>query len=45
MEDFLINFHITKDQAEKICKHYNKNIEELEEYEITELFDRVIDEL
>lgn len=45
MEDFLINFHITKNQAEKICKYYNKNIDELEEYEITELLDRIIDEL
>lgn len=39
-----ILFHITRDQAQTICEHFNMNIEDLEEYEIAELLDRVIDE-
>lgn len=30
MEENVILFHLTLEQAEQICKHYNKNINELE---------------
>lgn len=39
-----IIFALTQEQAEDICKHYGKNIAELEEFEIGELLDRLIDE-
>ena len=39
-----INFTLTPEQAEDICKHFGENINELEEYEICELLDRLIDE-
>lgn len=45
MEDFIINFHITRDQADAICEHFGKTVNELEEYEICELLDQIIDEL
>lgn len=45
MEDFLINYHITREQAEIICDHFNKNMNDLEEYEICELLDKIIDEI
>lgn len=40
-----IDYKITRDQAETICKHFNKNINDLEEYEICELLDKIIDKL
>lgn len=45
MEDSNILFHISEDQARIICEHFNKNINELEEYEICELLDKIIDNL
>ena len=39
-----IEFLITPDQAETICKHFGKNKEDLLDYEIAELLDRLIDE-
>ena len=45
MEDFIINFHLTREQAEAICNHYNKDLNTLDEYEVCELLDRLIDEL
>ena len=39
-----ITFVLTPEQAEDICKHFGENINELEEYEICELLDRLIDE-
>ena len=45
MEDYIINFHITQEQAEIICEHFNKNLNDLEEYEVCELLDQIIDEL
>lgn len=45
MEQNNILYHITLDQAELICKHFNKDIRDLEEYEICELLDKVIDNL
>ena len=44
-QENVILFHLTQDQAETICKHYGKDMSILEEYEITELLDRYIDEL
>ena len=38
-------YHISLDQVEKICNHFNKNIGDLEEYEICELLDKIIDNL
>lgn len=40
-----IDYKITRDQAESICKYFNKNINDLEEYEICELLDKIIDKL
>ena len=34
----------TLEQAEALCKYYNKDIKQLEEYQISELLDRFIDE-
>lgn len=44
MEENVIFFHLTLEQAEQICEHYGKNINELEEYEICELLDNFISE-
>ena len=44
MEDNTILFRISEEQANIICNYYNKNIKNLEEYEICELLDRLIDE-
>lgn len=38
------NFILLREVAEDICKHYGKNIEELDEWEIEELVDQLIDE-
>lgn len=40
-----IDYKITLEQAEIICKYFNKDINKLEEYEICELLDKVIDKL
>lgn len=45
MEDFLITFHITEDQAIKICEYFNEDYRMLEDYEICELLDRLIDKI
>ena len=39
-----ILFHITNDQADRIAKHFGKDVNNLEEYEICELLDKIIDE-
>ncbi len=39
-----INFIITREQAEDICKHYDKDINEMQDWEICELLDRLIDD-
>lgn len=44
MEDSCILYRLTLEQAESLCKYYNKDINNLEEYEIAELLDRFIDE-
>lgn len=45
IQDFAISFPLTEDQAAKVCKHYGKDINDLQEYEICELLDKIIDEL
>lgn len=40
-----ILFHITESQVESLCKHFNKDITTLQEYEVCELLDKLIDEL
>lgn len=40
-----IDFHITEDQAKLICKYWNQNYNDLDEYEICELLNKTIDEL
>lgn len=44
MEENVIFFHLTLEQAEALCKYYNKDIKQLEEYEISELLDKFINE-
>lgn len=39
-----IMFTLTQEQAKDICKYYGKNADELEEWEVGELLDRLIDE-
>jgi hypothetical protein len=39
-----ISFILTPEQAQDICKHYNMNASEMEDYEICELLDRLIDD-
>ena len=43
-EENNILFHITLSQAEAIARHFEKDIEDLEDYEICELLDRILDE-
>lgn len=45
MSEDTILYHLTKEQAEMICKHFNKDINTLEDYEIAELLNNYIDEL
>lgn len=45
MEDYLMTYHLTLEQAEKVCKHFGKELATLEEYEVSELLDKIIDEL
>ena len=40
IQDFVISFPVTEDQAAKVCEHYGKNINDLQEYEICELLDK-----
>ena len=39
-----INFILTYELAEDICKHYGEDFAQMEEWEICELVDRLIDE-
>ena len=40
-----IDFIITPSQAFQICKYFDKNIDDMESYEISELLDEIIDRL
>jgi len=40
-----ILFHITLGQAEAIVKHFGKDINDVEDYEICEMLDEIIDHL
>lgn len=44
-EENNILFHITEEQAELLCKYFNKDLKDLEEYEVCELLDKYIDKL
>ena len=39
-----IEFIISEDQANDICRFYGKEREDIEDYEVAELLDRLIDE-
>lgn len=39
------NFVLTEDQKDTICRHFGKNREDLEDWEISELLDKIIDNL
>ena len=41
---YIMQFILTNDQAESICKYYDEDASQMEEYEIFELLDRLIDE-
>lgn len=38
-------FVLTRDQQTTLCQHFGKNLDELEEYEVGELLDKLIDDL
>ena len=40
-----INFILTYEQAQGICEYYGENIEDLQDWEVNELLDRLIDEV
>lgn len=40
-----IDYHITEGQVKIICRYWNKDYKNLEDYEICELLDKTIDEL
>jgi hypothetical protein len=40
-----INFIITSEQVEVICRHFGKERKDLEDYEVCELLDKLIDNL
>lgn len=44
-QDYVMNYQLTADQVNKILNYFEKENDNLEEYEITELLDRLIDEL
>lgn len=44
IEDKNINFILTEEQIEMICKTVGKKPSEMEEYEICELLDKIIDD-
>ena len=39
----MIVFFVTPEQAEAICKHYGKDVNELENYEVCALLNKLID--
>lgn len=45
MENMNNSFIFTEEQQEVVCKHFGKDGEKLEFWEICELLDRVIDNL
>lgn len=45
MEENFINFKISLEQAQLLCKYYGKDIKTLNEYDISELLDSYISEL
>lgn len=45
MDNNFNNFIFTEEQQEVVCKHFGKNKEELEFWEVCELLDKIIDNL
>lgn len=43
--DSLVKVYLTSDQVEMLAKHYNKDPEKLQEYEVGELVDLLIDNI
>lgn len=43
--DSVMSYNLTADQVEVICKHYNKEVEEVEDYQVAEMLDDIIDNL
>lgn len=43
--DSVMSYNLTSDQVETICKHYNKEVEEVEDYQVAEMLDDIIDNL
>ena len=41
----VLSFNVTKEQAIKICEHFGKDINKMEDYEVCELLDKIIDNL
>ena len=41
--DRQIEFTLTQDQLETLCNHFGVNLEELEDFELCELLDKLID--
>ena len=44
MENVVL-FEISLEQAEKLCKYYNKNLEDLDVHDLCALLDKYIDEI
>ena len=45
MDETIISFQLTRLQAEKIAEHFNKKLDDCEEYEVCEMLDKIIDEI
>ena len=43
--DSVMSYNLTLDQVEAICKHYNREVEDVEDYQVAEMLDDIIDNL
>ena len=43
-DDIYVTFQVTREQAERIAKHYNVELDKIENYELCEYIDRFLDE-
>lgn len=44
-QDYLMSYQLTEDQVNKVVRYFGKEDDNLEEYEVAELLDRLIDGL
>jgi len=44
-QDYLMSYQLTADQVNKVLRYFGKEDDNLEEYEVAELLDKIIDEL